>query len=250
MSWSKRSELSFLSQFLQLTLSAIIHQALANHGYLFVVFLLLSKAVSNPMDSPHHGRNLTLFQLVSKIREVYNMSFLLAIILAIPGIWLCGNIWRLSLSLEDLAKHRDGLEHDGSLAHTDVPPDFLYAPSPPDQTKLKELIDVSSDGKYITFQELVGRRAALDAQLSRPFGFFHSLVAKLETAMLYNVLSMGHAKKDGKVPTEFVRQWVGEERFPEGWKRPEKTIGAFKISWTIYEVWQLMKSVFQTKRTE
>lgn len=179
------------------------------------------------------------------------MSFLLAIILAVPGIWLCGNIWRLSLSLEDLAKHHDGLEHDGSLAHTDVPPDFLYAPIPPDTTKLKQLIDVSSDGKSITFQELVSRRAALDAQLVRPFGFFHSLVAKLETAMLYNVLLVpGHGKEDGRVPTEFVRQWVGEERIPEGWRRPEKTIGAFRISWDIFEVWQLMKSVFQTKRAE
>lgn len=207
--------------------------------------------MSNPTAySPHHGRDLTLFQLIGAIREAYNMSFLLAITLAIPGIWLCGNIWRLSLSLEDLAKHHDALEHDGSLVHADVPPDFVYAPSPPDETKLKQLMEVSSDGRYITFQELVGRRAALDAELVRPFGFFHSLVAKLETALLFHTLSLGHGRGDGRVPTEFVRQWAGEERIPEGWRRPARTIGAFKISWAIYEVWKLMKRVSQSKRTD
>lgn len=175
------------------------------------------------------------------------MSLLLAIILAVPGIWLCGNVWRLNVSLEDLAKH-DALEHDGSLAHTDVPPDFRYAPCPPDHAKLKQLVDASSDGQSLTFDELVGRRAAMDAELVRPFRFFHALVSKLETALLYNTL--GHGQKDGKVSVEFIRQWVEEERIPEGWKRPEKTIGTFKMSWTIYQVWELMKRIVQSRREE
>lgn len=174
--------------------------ALANHGYL-----------------AHDGRNLTATQIIHAIREVYHISLPMASVLSIAGTVVCGSGWKLDL--EDLAKHNK-IEHDGSLAHADALPGAKYAPSYVDKDRLQQLLDASSDGQTLTFNDLVSQRAARDAALSKPLDAIHQVITRGEVALTCEVLGDG-----GRVPKEYIRQWFGEERLPDGWKKPECPVG-------------------------
>ncbi|THH19790.1 heme-thiolate peroxidase [Bondarzewia mesenterica] len=180
--------------------------ALANHSYLH-----------------HDGRKLTVPDLIRTMREVYHISLPLASILSVLGALICGNGW--SFDLEDLAKHNK-IEHDGSLAHADAAPGYLYAPSVPDKELLDKLLSLSSDGRYITFEDFVRERADRDEGLSKPLSGAHNIIARGEIALTCQVFG----DEEGRVPKEFVQEWYGQERLPEGWSRPARSVGVVETS--------------------
>ncbi|KAI0053624.1 Cloroperoxidase [Auriscalpium vulgare] len=174
--------------------------ALANHGYL-----------------PHNGRNITAPQLIRALRQVYHVSLPFATLLSLGGTVWCGSGWRLDL--EDLAKH-DHIEHNASLTHADAPEGNIYAPIPVDKELLQDMLD-TSETDYLTFDDLVKTRVQRDQTLVEPLNNTHTTISRGEVVLTVEALG----DEEGRVPKDYIRQWFGEERLPEGWQRPKKTIG-------------------------
>lgn len=156
--------------------------------------------------------------------------------LSVAGTVVCGDGWKLDL--HDLAKH-NRIEHDGSLAHADALPGHKYAPFHVDKDRLQQLLDASSDGEHLTFNDLVSQRAARDAALTKPLDAIHQIITRGEVALTCEVLG----DEEGRVPKEFIRQWYGEERLPDGWMKPESPVGLIgttKVSKKVANVAKIM----------
>ncbi|KAI0742866.1 Cloroperoxidase [Daedaleopsis nitida] len=199
--------------------------ALANHGHL-----------------PHDGRSITLTQLVSALRHVYNVSSPVAMGLSLGGLVLCGRkkpglTFARELDLHDLARH-NFIEHDGSLVHADAPnPEDKFAPTAVEPALLRQLLDINTGD--LTLHDLCRFQLERHApHASRTMDTLHARFAKGEVALLYEVLSMApsdaprtdSAKTEERleprvVPKRFLEQWLGEERLPDGWKRPAQELG-------------------------
>lgn len=152
------------------------------------------------------------------MREHYNISLPLAVLLSVVGTWLCGRNFKLDL--QDLARH-NRIEHDGSLAHADTIPGGQYAPIAVDKERLQNLLEGSKGSDTLTFQDLVMVRAARDAKLSRPLSSFHGAIARGEVALAVQTLG----DEEGNIPKQFIREWFGEERLPRGWCKPAIATG-------------------------
>lgn len=90
-----------------------------------------------------------------------------------------------------------------------------------DKERLQQLLDASSDGQTLSFHDIVSQRAARDAAMAKPLDAVHQVISRGEVALTCEVLG----DEEGRVPKEFVRQWFGEERLPEGWRRPGSAVG-------------------------
>lgn len=174
--------------------------ALANHGYL-----------------PHDGKNISVFQLISALREVYGVSLPFAFGLAAGGVALCGKGFKLNLG--DLCKH-NAIEHDASLVHRDVrETGGPLATNKPDMELVKAIIDLS-DGKYVTLDNLIKAKLAREdqAQIDNTHGYPNKLLRTFSHGEL--ILIMELLQRDGPgVPVEWFREWIGNERIPEGWTK-------------------------------
>lgn len=165
--------------------------------------------------SPHDGKNISWFKLVSAIRKVYNFSFLHAAVLSTAGVFACGNRFTLSLTLADLAAPGK-LEHDASIAHLDVPAD-VNVPAP---EVIEELVAHSKDGKALTFHDLAEARIKREDIIAQPLDDFTAAIACGEAINLLR--SMG----DGAtVSIERARIWLGEERLPDDYNPPKTLVG-------------------------
>ena len=214
--------------------------ALANHSYLYVHPSHLTVICSLSVSSSHDGRKLSVIELVSAMREVYNISLPLASILSLVGVVVCGDGWKFDL--EDLAKHNK-IEHNGSLAHADAAPGYLYAPSTPDKQLLDHLLNLSTDGRHVTFEEFVRERAARDAALSQPLSNVHNVIARGEIALTCQVLG----DEEGRVPTEYVSEWYGQEKLPDGWVKPARPVGVISTTKLNQQV-ATLSAQFESKR--
>jgi hypothetical protein len=166
---------------------------------------------------PRDGRNISAFELIRVLREYYNVSLFMAILLSVGGTFACGRYFKIDLY--DLARH-NRLEHDGSLTHANAMPGGHYAPVSVDKDLLQHLLDVSKNSEFVSFDDLVTVRAARDATLSKPLSRLHYTIARGEVAL--TVQAIGDS--DGNMPKQFIREWFGDERLPRGW-RPTNTIG-------------------------
>lgn len=200
--------------------------SLANHSYI-----------------PHNGRDIGFWTSVNALREVYNVSLILAIVLTLAGCLLCapggGTIsFRSSFSLSDLAQHGK-IEHDGSLSRPDARPGSLVAPCPPDPARLASLC---ADADSLTLDDMCRVRAARDAQLRKPLSLFHAEVARGEVALTYGTF----ARPDGRVLANDLRTWFGQDRLPSGWTAPHATQGLFatmgRAKWVKDRVAEIRKS--------
>ncbi|KAH9977726.1 Cloroperoxidase [Lactifluus volemus] len=191
--------------------------ALANHSYL-----------------PHDGRDISAFQLTSALRKHYHLSLPFAAMLSIVGTLTCGRYFKIDLG--DLAQH-NVIEHDASLTHADAMPGSTYAPIDVDDELLQKLLDVSPNRNYLTLDDLVKVRAARDAALDQPSAYFMvALTAKLFT------------NPEGQIPKQYIREWFGEQRLPEGWYGPKAIIGFISTTRLVHLVGELVKKVTFPKK--
>jgi len=113
-----------------------------------------------------------------------------------------------SLSLHDLAQH--GLiEHDASLVHKDTAPGDKYAPIRCDTMLLNELLDESS----LTLGKVASRRVQLER--AALLNVVYQTVARGEWALVLDIFGREHG---GHPPSNMLRVWLEQNRFPEGWK--------------------------------
>jgi hypothetical protein len=158
----------------------------------------------------------------------------LAVLLSIGGIFTCGR--HLKLDLADLARH-NVIEHDASLTHANALPEARYAPIPVDKALLQHLLDVSRNPDVLTFDDLVSVRAIRDSTLSRPFNWAHGVISRGEVALTVQIFG----DEEGNMSKQYIREWFGEERLPQGWSKPITTIGVWSTSRISNWVGQLVK---------
>jgi hypothetical protein len=131
------------------------------------------------------------------------------------------------ISLHELAQH-GRIEHDASLVHKNTTTGHIYAPARCDTILLDGLLE---DHDFLTLDGVAKRRVELE-RVSK-LDFTHQEVARGEWALVLDVLGR---KYEGKVPTDFLRIWLKENRFPDGWK-PTHEQGLWatvKKAWAIH----------------
>ncbi|KAG1893970.1 Chloroperoxidase [Suillus fuscotomentosus] len=191
--------------------------ALANHGYL-----------------PRNGQNIGLWHLIRAVQEVYNLSFILATLLALAGILLCGHAFRLDL--DALAIHNK-IEHDASLVHADASGQ-QRAPTEVDPKLLKSFLSHADPQRGTSLYDLAQVRISREAQLAHPLDLIHSQIGAAEAALCWLLL-----KQDtGRIPSSILLQWYGEERLPDNWARPRHVIGLLDARAKAAEVAHIMNS--------
>lgn len=190
---------------------------LANHGYL-----------------PHDGKQLTGSILLHALEEGYGLSTPLAQCLVYGGILLLGQVG--AFCLKDLARH-NRIEHDASLVHDDTKGRDEYAPISPDLSLVKKLLLQAKDGHVLTAEDIARARVERESKCPVLNGL-HSEIARGEMAIALGLFGQGNADHQG-VPLDILREWLTEERLPEGWK-PTHTQGLLQTIRTAWEIRNLM----------
>lgn len=113
-----------------------------------------------------------------------------------------------------------------------------YAPSEIRQDLVDSLIsdawtvvecakDGSEGGSVRTFMTAcdVARARVRREKESCPLGKVHAEIARGEMGLILGIMELKEGGKAG-VPVEWLREWISEERLPEGWK-PTRAQGFF-----------------------
>jgi len=198
-------------------------------------------ALANHSILPHDGRNITAYQLISVLRQHYHVSLPLAAFLSVVGTFVCGR--HFTVDLEDFALHNH-IEHDASLTRANARPDGRYAPVAVDKKLLQNFLDTAKNHDFLTFEDLVRVRAARDQTLQSPLSKFHNAIARGEVALTLQTLG----DSEGRIPKQYIQEWFGGERLPEGWSKPVTAIGLLSTTRIVNRVADLMNQVLFTKK--
>jgi Peroxidase, family 2 len=197
--------------------------AMANHGLL-----------------PRDGKDITLPSLICAVRDVYHLSWPLAIVLAVGGYILIKAWWRINL--EDLALH-NGVEHNASLAHDDAPSGLKpsFAPTVADPSLLNQLLNDSSDGKVMTAADIARARVRREATYEPgAIDPVHMEIARGEFALVLAIFG-----GNGAIPLDYLRTWMLEEKFPVGWVKPKQRVTLLRIILLSWEIRRAMEAMRQ-----
>jgi len=168
---------------------------LANHGYL-----------------PRDGCNISAQDFMDALQSTntYNISGQLAIVLACGGLFMLHKLPPgTHITLHDLAKH-GRIEHNASIVHKDTATGNKYAPTRCDTVLLNNFLE---DKEFLTLDDIAKHRVELE-NVSK-LDPVHQEIARGEWALVSDIFGRAH---EGKIPTEPLRIWLKENRFPEGWK--------------------------------
>jgi hypothetical protein len=176
------------------------------------------------------------------MRQHYHVSLPLATFLSVLGTFICGR--HFTIDLEDLARH-NYIEHDASLTRANARPDGLYAPTAVDEKLLQNLLN-ASNRDFLTFEDLVRVRALRDQTLKVPLSKFHGAISRGEVA--FTVQTLGD--DEGRISKQFIREWFGDERIPEGWSRPVTAMGFLSTTRIANRVAELVSKVLFTKKVD
>jgi hypothetical protein len=208
-------------------------------------------------NSPHSGKELTFWQVVKAIRTVYNLGLPVALLLTIGGFALCGHRMRTRLDLHELAKHNK-IEHNGSLAHDDVPDGEKCAPWSHDPDLLDAFLRQGEDRTLhedgndkavvtngngnangndtgstnastqatdlpkcpMTLEDILASRLRRLSQIPLQTSRTPPLSKFHRTIMNGEsaLILLTFGDKEGKISREQLRIWFEEERLPDGWK--------------------------------
>lgn len=191
----------------------------------------LTSFVSRPRD----GRNIGWWHLICALHEVYNLSYPLAILLSTAAVLWCGCWYRLpwTVDLHALSWHNH-IEHNCSMTHADSIPGEKFAPSRPDAVLLARLLACAPGSRYFGLHDFVTARIRRAQEDRKPLDLIHKEIAHGEVALSLLVLgehpagSVSSADKSLAVPRRFVEQWFGEERLPDGWIKPARSVGLWR----------------------
>lgn len=187
-------------------------------------FVLILRLICN--HSARDGKNLSILDLIWGLKAGYNLSTPLAIVLAVGGFILLKRI--RNVSLFDIGKH-GAIEHDASLVHGDTQPGEKYAPIEVHQSLVEELIQDAKTGNEEGEGPGAGeRRTLMDAsdvararirreKSSPKLDGLHAEIARGEMGIILGVWETQAGDNIG-VPVEWMREWIGHERFPGAWK--------------------------------
>jgi len=203
---------------------------LANHGHL-----------------PRNGKAITPDMFSTAIENVYNVDSLMGYLfghLAIPSV--ANNSWTTqTLDLDHLNLH-DGIEHDASLSRND----FVQGDNHSLQPKLLEALLADAEGEFITAESLAKSRARREKESlaagSPPLSTKSTTLGYGESALILQALGIPDASGNFKVPKASIRKWFGEEKLPDGYVKPVKSISLSSTSSLSSTVQNLAKKIKRT----
>jgi len=139
------------------------------------------------------------------------------------------------------------IAHDGSLVHPDGKPS-----TSPDPTRLEDLLQQASTARNsegdlkggLDFFDIARIHTEHVSNAHPKLSEYHDQISLGECSLLWQVLRDRRAGTfDGVIPTSELRQWLGEERLPDGYSRPKETIGLLQARQTANEVAKLSKQI-------
>ncbi|CAG8642204.1 2113_t:CDS:2 [Gigaspora rosea] len=182
--------------------------ALANHGYLkFISFKPLIFLIR-----PHSGENITKSQLARGLQEGLNASSLLANFLAYGGFNLLGKL--LDKTIKDF--------YFGDN-HT-VNPELV-------DLLLKQNIDRKIKEEPLSKLHWIRLNNSKEVNPTLLYKFKQKFLSAGESSLLLNFIG---ANTDLEIEIEKLEVFLKHERFPEGWRKPNKVVG----------IWPIISSLF------
>jgi len=192
--------------------------------------------------SNRDGRKLTIHALVDAMQRVYNFTKPLAYLLALSGVFLCGN--GRTVNLDRLAKH-NVIEHDASLSRQDAQPSDDYSPIPADPNLVAHLMRVSPE-TFLVLKDLAVARVIRESRaVSGPLGSLHAEIARAESGLILQVFGGGALEVDKDV----LYIWLVDGRLPGRWKSPIGRIGIRTTSAIGRRLSNIMDSTRDPKHT-
>lgn len=163
---------------------------------------------------------MSFSQTLSAVKMIYHLSFPLALLLTVAGFatcsrWHCTSLFALPLTLDlhALAKH-NRIEHDASLVHEDTLPGSQYAPTAVSQRLLGLLLQQASSKNGLSLEDFATARIERERATGGPLDGLHEQIGQGEAALTWARFA---DEGTGRVTTETLRQWMGEERLPDHW---------------------------------
>ncbi|THU85051.1 Cloroperoxidase [Dendrothele bispora CBS 962.96] len=173
--------------------------ALANHGFL-----------------PRDGRGISSHKMIQSVTEMYGLSIPLATTLVSGGMLCCGNVFT-GIDLDNLALHNK-IEHDGSLVHADAKTGESRAPTHVDEALLHQLLTSYPGG--LSLDDFAHARYEREKNLKKPLDPFHAEIGHGEASLTWLLMK----NSSDIVSLETLRQFYGEERFPDSYVVPTNSI--------------------------
>ena len=186
--------------------------------------------------SARDGKNLSAMDIVRGLKACYGLSTFCAMFLSFVGYLMLRKFRRVDLF--EIGKH-NAIEHNASLVHHDTPEAHAYAPIEIDHSLVDALvsdvkpslaeIEKSPDptAKFLLNYEDVARARIRREAECKPIDGLHAEVGRGEMAIILGVWEVKTKDKVG-IPVDYLKQWIKEERLPDGWK-PDHTQGLFDV---------------------
>ncbi|KAJ7576665.1 Chloroperoxidase [Mycena floridula] len=201
---------------------------LANHGYI-----------------PRDGKNINPFNLTRGLRECYNVSIPMGLLLGWGGFVLMKRWSFRSVDLDFFDRHtvgkhvQLGVEHDASLVHRDTPEGQEFAPTQVVEPWVEQLLgdiqppvetipeDLAAIPPTVVLDEKdVARARVRREKLSKPLDGYHAEIARGEMALVVGIWEQTVTTTDGSTksgaPLSLILPWIAHERLPEGWVSKRK----------------------------
>ena len=192
--------------------------------------------------------------IVRGLKACYGLSTFYAMFLSFfcyLGMWEFGRV-----DLDVFGKH-NMLEHNASLVHHDTPEGQTYAPIEIDRSLVDALVsDVKPSlaeiqggpdptAKFLMDYEDVARARVRREAECKPI---NDLQARIALGEIATVLCVWEDKTKDKVgiPVDYLKQWIGEERLPDGWK-PNHTQGLLDV---ISRISQIKKAMDRMRKEQ
>lgn len=149
---------------------------------------------------------------------MYNFTRPLAYLLAISGVFLCGD--GRTVDLDRLAKH-NVIEHDASLSRQDTQPPNCYSPILADPNLVDQLMR-ASPGAFLVLKDLAVARVVRESQaVGGPLSPLHAEIARAESGLILQVFG----GENSQVDKDVLRTWLVDGRLSGYWETPKKRIG-------------------------
>ncbi|KDQ28614.1 heme-thiolate peroxidase [Pleurotus ostreatus PC15] len=198
--------------------------ALANHGYL-----------------PHDGRHITHSQLFHGLIDGFGLSYPLATLLTFGGYTLLRQV--PPLSLLDISRV-NGVEHNCSLAHNDIPWDHEYPRLhvTADVCLLNKLFADSSDQRTLSIEDVARARVRRESSpeyknANVTLDALHAEIARGEMALVLGIFG-----DSNEVSLDFLKRFFLNEQLPDNW-HPRATQGLVKTARTARKIRAHMDSL-------
>jgi len=185
----------------------------------------IERAPYLPLLSNRDGKKLSPWSIQRGLRACYGLSAPLALFLTFLSFAIFKRI--RCIDLHEIGKH-DMIEHDASLVHLDTPDGEEFAPTNIDQNLVDELMndvqrkEEGSDGTESLMNiDDVARARIRREKACRPINKVHQEIARGEMAIILGVWETISKDRVG-IPTKWVREWIGHETLPDGWRPTHK----------------------------